>query len=151
MVRTQGSTTFVSVSCDNKFLQGFFHHICYSMAMKEVLENSTYQQRVSELSVVLRDNLVHPMDRAVYHIEYVMRHQGAHFLRYSYSHMSFMSLNFYLFSRKASVKGPLLAPVLLVGCHSLHNDGCDPHWLPGAVLDQVGREKSQIVLFLKEG
>ncbi len=52
-----------------------------SSAMKEVLSNPSYQKSVDHLSAILRDRLVHPLDEAVYHVEYVMRHGGADFLR----------------------------------------------------------------------
>lgn len=35
-----------------------------------------YNQRVKEVSALMRDHIVNPMDRAIYWIEYVVRHQG---------------------------------------------------------------------------
>ncbi len=49
--------------------------------MLEVMSPSPYSERVSNESLVLRDHMMHPLDRAAYHVEYVMRHKGAKFLR----------------------------------------------------------------------
>ncbi len=51
-------------------------------AMLSVLPpTSPYSLRASQLSSVLRDHLAHPLERAAYHVEYVMRHAGARHLR----------------------------------------------------------------------
>ncbi len=52
-----------------------------SSAIKEVLTVASYREVVSQLSDRMRDRLVHPLEEAAYHVEYVMRHKGADFLR----------------------------------------------------------------------
>jgi len=40
-----------------------------------------YTEKVRQVSVLMRDQLERPLDRAVYSIEYVIRHGGARHLR----------------------------------------------------------------------
>lgn len=47
----------------------------------ELTSTSAYMDRVKEASALFRDNLVHPMDEAMFWIEYVCRHKGALHLR----------------------------------------------------------------------
>ncbi|XP_076049303.1 uncharacterized protein LOC143029976 [Oratosquilla oratoria] len=46
-------------------------------ALKEIIENKRYSQRVAETSLVFRDKKDTPVDRAVWWTEFVIRHQGA--------------------------------------------------------------------------
>ncbi|KAK9736966.1 UDP-glucoronosyl and UDP-glucosyl transferase [Popillia japonica] len=52
-----------------------------SDALKEVLRNPKYTNNVKYSSAVLKDQLVDPIDKAEYWIEYVVRHKGAKHLR----------------------------------------------------------------------
>ncbi|KAK9736941.1 UDP-glucoronosyl and UDP-glucosyl transferase [Popillia japonica] len=52
-----------------------------SDALKEVLTNPKYTNNVKYSSAVLKDQLVDPIDKAEYWIEYVVRHKGAKHLR----------------------------------------------------------------------
>ncbi|XP_021946508.1 UDP-glucuronosyltransferase 2A3 [Folsomia candida] len=49
--------------------------------IKEVLTNPVYRDNVKRLSTVFRDQIDDPLTRAVYWIEYVVRHKGAPQLR----------------------------------------------------------------------
>ena len=46
---------------------GFIHH--------------RYGERMDEVSTVMRDQMEHPLERAIYWLEYVIRHRGASHLR----------------------------------------------------------------------
>nr|XP_019612561.1 PREDICTED: 2-hydroxyacylsphingosine 1-beta-galactosyltransferase [Rhinolophus sinicus] len=50
-------------------------------ALVKVINNSSYRQRARKLSEIHRDQRGHPVQRAVYWIEYVLRHGGAPHLR----------------------------------------------------------------------
>ncbi|XP_005393007.1 PREDICTED: UDP-glucuronosyltransferase 2B17-like [Chinchilla lanigera] len=50
-------------------------------ALKEVMNNPFFKQNVMRLSTIHHDQLVKPLDRAVFWIEFVMRHKGAKHLR----------------------------------------------------------------------
>lgn len=49
--------------------------------LQEILSNSSYANKVREISAIYGDNLVHPMDEAMFWIEYVCRHGGAKHLK----------------------------------------------------------------------
>ncbi|XP_046639071.1 UDP-glycosyltransferase UGT5-like [Daphnia pulicaria] len=50
-------------------------------AIQRILSNSSYVERMNQVSALMRDQTDRPLDRAVYWIEYVIRHQGAPHLR----------------------------------------------------------------------
>ncbi|XP_048220626.1 UDP-glucuronosyltransferase 2B31-like [Perognathus longimembris pacificus] len=50
-------------------------------ALKTVINNPSYKQNVMKLSRIHHDQPVKPLDRAVFWIEFVMRHKGAKHLR----------------------------------------------------------------------
>lgn len=49
----------------------------FTNVLDEALSNSTYSEVAKKLSRLYRDRAEHPLDRAVYWIEYVIRHNGA--------------------------------------------------------------------------
>ncbi len=51
-------------------------------AIEEIVSNPKYAERASAFGAILKDQMIHPLDKAIYHVEYLMRHQGAPFLRY---------------------------------------------------------------------
>ncbi len=55
--------------------------VTFSSVLAEALNNSTYGQVAKKLSTVYKDRPEHPLNTAVYWIEYVIRHNGA------YSHL----------------------------------------------------------------
>ncbi|MEQ2176396.1 hypothetical protein GOODEAATRI_027552 [Goodea atripinnis] len=50
-------------------------------AVQDVLNNPSYRNNMKRLSAIHRDKPMHPLDTAVYWIEFVMRHKGAAHLR----------------------------------------------------------------------
>ncbi|XP_010946906.2 UDP-glucuronosyltransferase 2B31 isoform X1 [Camelus ferus] len=50
-------------------------------ALKQVINNPSYKQNAMRLSTIQHDQPVKPLDRAVFWIEFVMRHKGAKHLR----------------------------------------------------------------------
>lgn len=65
----------------------------FSKAINEIISNKEYLDKCLETSAIFKDNLVHPMDEAMYWIEYVARFKGAKHLK---SHASYMSWFTYL-------------------------------------------------------
>ncbi|XP_050310088.1 UDP-glucosyltransferase 2-like [Anthonomus grandis grandis] len=49
--------------------------------IREVIDNPKYKEAAKRKSALLRDREVHPLKSAVYWIEYVLKHNGAHHLR----------------------------------------------------------------------
>ncbi|KAB0339270.1 hypothetical protein FD755_025005, partial [Muntiacus reevesi] len=50
-------------------------------ALKEVISNPFYKENVMRLSAIQHDQPMKPLDRAIFWIEFVMRHRGAKHLR----------------------------------------------------------------------
>uniref|UniRef100_A0A8C8E3V4 Si:ch73-334d15.1 n=1 Tax=Oryzias sinensis TaxID=183150 RepID=A0A8C8E3V4_9TELE len=75
-------------------------------ALQQVLNNPSYRNNMRRLSSLHRDQPMHPLDTAVYWVEYVMRHKGAAHLRtesykmpwYSYHSVDVISLLFAIVS-----------------------------------------------------
>lgn len=59
-----------------------------SWALNEVLDNPRYKENTLEIASRLRDQLETPMERAIFWVEYVVRHHGAHFMQTSAQHLS---------------------------------------------------------------
>ncbi|XP_077033257.1 UDP-glucuronosyltransferase 2A1-like isoform X2 [Agelaius phoeniceus] len=57
-------------------------------ALKTVIYNSTYKENALKLSKIQHDQPVKPLDRAVFWIEFVMRHKGAKHLRSAAHHLT---------------------------------------------------------------
>ena len=57
-------------------------------AIRTILQQPRYQQRIGHASALMRDQTEHPLDRAIFWIEYVIRHKGAPHLRTHVRHMS---------------------------------------------------------------
>lgn len=62
-----------------------------SALLNELLTNKSYYNRAKELSKLFNDNLVHPMDEAIFWIEYVIRAKGAKHLKSNAVNMSWFS------------------------------------------------------------
>lgn len=65
----------------------------FSTALEELLNNKAYYNNAKEIARLFNDNLVNPMDEAIFWIEYVMRSKGAKHLK---SHAAYMSWFSYL-------------------------------------------------------
>uniref|UniRef100_A0A1A8N0J8 UDP-glucuronosyltransferase n=2 Tax=Nothobranchius TaxID=28779 RepID=A0A1A8N0J8_9TELE len=69
-------------------------------ALKEVLYEPSYRQKMKELSSLHRDQPIKPLDRAIFWIEFVMRHKGAAHLRtesYKMSTIQYYSIDVVIF------------------------------------------------------
>lgn len=49
--------------------------------LNEILLNGNYSKRAKEISAIFNDNIVHPMDEAMWWIEYIIRFKGAKHLK----------------------------------------------------------------------
>ncbi|KAM4809187.1 2-hydroxyacylsphingosine 1-beta-galactosyltransferase [Rhinophrynus dorsalis] len=58
-------------------------------SLQEVIHNQSYQQQAVKLSKIHKDQPGHPVSRAVYWINYVLRHNGAEHLRAATYEISF--------------------------------------------------------------
>ncbi|XP_063058913.1 UDP-glucuronosyltransferase 2C1-like [Engraulis encrasicolus] len=83
-------------------------------ALEDILYNPTYRDNMQRLSSLHRDRPIHPLDKAVFWVEYVMRNKGAPHLRTEASGLPWWS--YYALD----VLGVLLAaPLVLLGCLAL--------------------------------
>ncbi|XP_061768768.1 UDP-glucuronosyltransferase 2B31-like [Nerophis ophidion] len=65
-------------------------------AIKDILETPSYRDNIRRLSRLHNDNLMSPLDEAIFWIEYVLRHQGAPHLQpasYSLAWYSYLCLD----------------------------------------------------------
>lgn len=74
----------------------FIHHRditikTFSKAINEIISNEAYLNKVKGTSAIFKDNLVHPMDEAMYWIEYVARFKGANHLKSQAAYMSWFT------------------------------------------------------------
>ncbi|KAE8630593.1 hypothetical protein XENTR_v10000884 [Xenopus tropicalis] len=58
-------------------------------SLTEVIHNQSYQQQAVKLSTIHKDQPGHPVSRAVYWINYILRHNGADHLRAAIHNVSF--------------------------------------------------------------
>ena len=56
----------------------------------EVMNSPSYRKEIQKRSLVFRDQETHPLDRAIYWSEYVIRHHGAKHLRPASLELSFV-------------------------------------------------------------
>lgn len=82
-----------SVSNGNALMISFYSIAddSFSAMLGEMLSNSSYTNCAKELARSFNDNLVHPMDEAMFWIEYVIRSNGAKHLKSSAVNMSLVS------------------------------------------------------------
>lgn len=62
-----------------------------SALLKEMLTEKKYLEKAKEISAIFNDNIVPPMDQAMWWIEYVARHKGAKHLKSSAVNMNWCS------------------------------------------------------------
>ncbi|KAF4801174.1 hypothetical protein TURU_036392 [Turdus rufiventris] len=77
-------------------------------ALNTVIYNSTYKENALKLSKIQHDQPVKPLDRAVFWIEFVMRHKGAKHLRPAAHHLTWyqyhsLDVLAFLFTCKATI------------------------------------------------
>ncbi|KAL0100773.1 hypothetical protein PUN28_019272 [Cardiocondyla obscurior] len=58
--------------------------------LAEIVENKTYTSNVKIMSAIVRDELVKPMDKAVWHVEHVLKFPNSRHLRYHGHDMSWI-------------------------------------------------------------
>lgn len=49
----------------------------FSQVLNEMLANDRFRHKAEQVSAIYRDRLMHPLDEAIYWVEYVLRHSGA--------------------------------------------------------------------------
>lgn len=60
----------------------------FGEALKEILENASYRERIQKFSRLYRDRPMSPRDTTVYWLEYVIRHRGAKHIQSPVVYMS---------------------------------------------------------------
>lgn len=68
--------------------------------INKMLNDNTYKKRAEELAIRFNDRPMNGLETAIWWIEYVIRHKGAHFIKSPVQKMSFFSstmLDIYLF------------------------------------------------------
>ncbi|XP_031621869.1 UDP-glucuronosyltransferase 2B15-like [Contarinia nasturtii] len=63
----------------------------FEATLQEMINNKAYLNRAKELAVLFNDNLMHPLDEAIFWIEYVIRSKGAKHLKSYAVNMSWFS------------------------------------------------------------
>ncbi|XP_071371471.1 UDP-glucuronosyltransferase 2C1-like [Centroberyx affinis] len=99
-IRAKGGAKIVDIAVLNRDI--------FADALKEVIYNSSYRENMQRLSRLHRDQPIKPLDRAVFWIEYVIRHKGAPHLRTQSNKMSWFVYHSF------DVITTLLAVVLLM-------------------------------------
>lgn len=77
----------------------------------ELIQNPRYLQNIKELSEIFRDQPLKPKEKAVYWIEYVLRHKGAKHLRSEGRFLNFWQ--FYNIDVFAAYLGAFIVIVLI--------------------------------------
>lgn len=67
--------------------------VSLSWGLNEVLNNNNYKKNVEEIANRLKDQPQTPMEKAIFWIEYVERHNGAYFMQTSAQYLSFIEYN----------------------------------------------------------
>ena len=80
----------------------------FTWALNEALTNKKYQINVEKIRNRLLDQPQTPMEKAMFWIEYVIRHDGAHFMQTSAQYLSFIEYN------NLDIYGSILAILFLV-------------------------------------
>lgn len=64
-----------------------------SWAMNEVLNNKKYRENVKEIAFRLTDQPQTPMNKAIFWVEYILRHDGAYYLQSSAQYLNMIEYN----------------------------------------------------------
>ncbi|KAK9885607.1 hypothetical protein WA026_012369 [Henosepilachna vigintioctopunctata] len=84
----------------------------FKTAILELMSNPKYQNRIDDLSEIASDQIVPALDKAVWWIEYVLRHNGAEHLRYA--ERSVPLYQFYMFDVLAVLIVGVLAILYII-------------------------------------
>lgn len=67
---------------------GDLNKTIFSSSLDEIITNPTYRQQAQKLSNLYRDRPEHPLDKAAFWIEYVIRHNGARHMQSPAVHLN---------------------------------------------------------------
>lgn len=67
---------------------GNLNKTIFSESLDEIIVNPNYKQKAQKLSDLYRDRPEHPLDKAAFWIEYVIRHNGAKHMQSSAVHLN---------------------------------------------------------------
>lgn len=67
---------------------GDLNDTIFSNSLDEIIENPKYSEKAKKLSSLYRDRPEHPLDKAAFWIEYVIRHNGAKHMQSSAVHLN---------------------------------------------------------------
>lgn len=89
----QSRNALKSVATGNALQLPFFDITPETLSahLDEMLTNKSYYNRAKDISRLFNDNLVHPMDEAMFWIEYVIRSNGAKHLKSNAVNMAWFS------------------------------------------------------------
>ncbi|MGH0156670.1 UNVERIFIED_CONTAM: hypothetical protein FKN15_031857 [Acipenser sinensis] len=118
----------------------------FLQALKEVLEEPSYQMNMKRLSSLQRDQPVKPMDSALFWIEYVMRNKGAAHLRTEsyrmpcFSQRSYRWVQTMVFAINEINQNATLLPNLTLGFGIYDTCGAVHRGIEGALWMMSGQE-----------
>ncbi|XP_044728646.1 UDP-glucosyltransferase 2-like [Chrysoperla carnea] len=79
--QSQNAGRFEELGIGKRLLRTDITEITLANTINEIINNSSYKKAIIEVSNTLWDQDTDPLDRAVWWIEYVIRHKGAKYLR----------------------------------------------------------------------
>ncbi|KAG5880366.1 hypothetical protein JTB14_029492 [Gonioctena quinquepunctata] len=79
--------------------------------LDEIINNPTYRENVRARSRVMKDRQIKPLEKAVYWVEYVIRHNGAEHLRVGYMHLTWYQ--YYLLDVYAILFGTIFLSMMV--------------------------------------
>lgn len=73
---------------------GSFDRSMFSLQLNKMLSDDQYRRRAKELSQLIRDEPMNPLERAAFWVEYVLRHNGAKHLKSPAKNLNFLQFNY---------------------------------------------------------
>ena len=92
--------------------------------LEELLQNSSYNKAAHKYGAIFRDQPIHPLEKAIYNIEYVMRHGELTHLNPKIGHLHIFQLylvDVWGFCGVIMVLGTLIIHKLLTICNRPRN------------------------------
>jgi glucuronosyltransferase len=88
----------------------------FSEALENVLHNPKYTTNVKMVANRLRDQPQTPMQKAIFWVEYVLRHDGAYFMQSSAQHLNFIEVhNLDIYATLAAIAClVILIPIIMI-------------------------------------